>query len=61
MRVAFLTTESPTEVISPGGLASYLHRVTTALIEGGHDAEVFTLSHLAYWDRFTRYERIVNV
>ena len=60
MRVAFLTTEYPTERYFAGGLASYLHRVTTALIEGGHDAEVFTLSHVdeRTRDGFTLVHRV---
>jgi glycosyltransferase involved in cell wall biosynthesis len=60
MRVAFVTTEYPTEERFAGGLASYLRRVTAALIEGGHNAEVFTLSHRAErtWDGSTLVHRV---
>jgi glycosyltransferase involved in cell wall biosynthesis len=60
MRVAFLTTEYPTEDQFAGGLASYLHRVATALVEGGHDAEVFTLSlrDERIWDGSTLVHRV---
>jgi glycosyltransferase involved in cell wall biosynthesis len=44
VRVAFVTTEYPTETWFAGGLASYVHRTATALLAHGHDAEVFTLS-----------------
>ena len=44
MRVAFLTPEYPTERHFAGGLASYLRRVTRALVDSGHEAEVFALS-----------------
>ena len=41
MRIAFLTTEYVTDEFFDGGLASYLGRVTTALVERGHQVEVF--------------------
>lgn len=44
MRIAFLTTEFVTEHASRGGLASYLDRMTGALVDRGHDVEVFTLA-----------------
>lgn len=43
MRIAFLTTEFPTEHGS-GGLGSYLGRMTQALYEAGHTPEVFVYS-----------------
>jgi glycosyltransferase involved in cell wall biosynthesis len=60
MRVAFLTSEFPTESQRAGGLASYLHRVTRALIDCGHEAEVFTLSHAQerIWDGPTLVHRV---
>lgn len=44
MRVAFLTSEYVTEPNFDGGLANYLHRVSIALTNLGHQVEVFTLS-----------------
>jgi glycosyltransferase involved in cell wall biosynthesis len=44
MRIAFLTPEYPTERYFAGGLATYSRRTAKALIEKGHDPEVFTLS-----------------
>lgn len=41
MRIAFLTTEYPTERFFSGGLASYLRRICQALLEYGHEVEVF--------------------
>ena len=60
MRVAFLTTEYPTELQFAGGLASYVSRVAKNLAENGHEAEVFTLSHLKerIWDGPTLVHRI---
>jgi glycosyltransferase involved in cell wall biosynthesis len=60
MRVAFLTPEFPTESQRAGGLASYLRRVTRALIDCGHEAEVFTLSHAQerIWDGPTLVHRV---
>ena len=43
-RIAFLTSEYPTETPRGGGLASYLGRMTQALRDAGHDPEVFVLS-----------------
>ena len=45
MRIAFLTTEYPTEKIFAGGLASYLRRIGMSLVDLGHEVEVFTISH----------------
>ncbi len=41
MRIAFLTTEFVTEPYFAGGLAQYLGRVVPALVQRGHDVEVF--------------------
>lgn len=41
LRIAFLTNEFVSEDDSYGGLASYLNRMTQALQQSGHDAEVF--------------------
>lgn len=46
MRIAFLTTEYPTERLFAGGLASYLRRISLSLVAAGHSVEVFTLSHV---------------
>ena len=46
MRIAFLTTEYPTEQNFAGGLASYLRRMGLSLAEFGHEVEIFTLSHV---------------
>ncbi len=43
-RIAFLTTEFASEAPRGGGLASYLHRITQALRDAGHEPEVFVLS-----------------
>jgi glycosyltransferase involved in cell wall biosynthesis len=43
-RIAFLTSEFPTETPHGGGLASYLARMTRALLDAGHEPEVFVLS-----------------
>jgi glycosyltransferase involved in cell wall biosynthesis len=43
-RIAFLTTEFPSESEPGGGLASYLDRITRALRDAGHEPEVFVLS-----------------
>jgi glycosyltransferase involved in cell wall biosynthesis len=45
-RIAFLTTEYPSESPRAGGLASYLRRMTQALRDAGHEPEVFLLSSL---------------
>jgi glycosyltransferase involved in cell wall biosynthesis len=45
-RIAFLTTEYPSEAPRGGGLASYLRRITQSLREAGHEPEVFVLSSL---------------
>lgn len=44
LHIAFLTPEFPTEVSTAGGLSNYLCRMSRALLETGHDVEVFTLS-----------------
>ncbi|MBI2524433.1 MAG: glycosyltransferase family 4 protein [Candidatus Rokubacteria bacterium] len=44
VRIAFLTTEYPTEQVFAGGLAAYVQRVAHALVQAGHEPEVFTLS-----------------
>lgn len=46
LRVAFITTEYPTEKLFAGGLASYLRRVGQTLVQQGHTVEVFCLSHV---------------
>ncbi len=43
-RIAFVTPEFVTEYETGGGLGNYLHRMTRALREAGHEPEVFTLS-----------------
>ena len=45
MRIAFLTTEYPTEANFDGGLSSYLQRTARLLGDMGHEVEVFTRSH----------------
>lgn len=42
MRVCFVTSEYVTEPSFSGGLANYLGRVTTALVERGHEVHVLT-------------------
>jgi len=44
MRIAFLTTEYPTENTFAGGVASYTQRTAGTLAKLGQDVEVFTLS-----------------
>ena len=44
MRIAFATPEFVTENHFDGGLANYLHRVSRALADLGHDIHVITLS-----------------
>ena len=44
LRIAFITPEFVTEPYFSGGLANYVHRVTKALAELGHDVSVLTLS-----------------
>lgn len=44
MRIAFLTTEYPSEPHFAGGLASYTYRTAGLLADAGHDVEVFTWS-----------------
>ncbi|MEQ1908667.1 MAG: glycosyltransferase family 4 protein [Vicinamibacterales bacterium] len=46
-RMAFLTPEFVTETTSEGGLASYLARMTEALLEAGHRPEIVTLTRSA--------------
>ena len=43
-RIAFLTPTFATENANGGGLASYLNRMTRALVARGHEVEVFVLS-----------------
>ena len=43
-RIAFLSSEFPTETPRGGGLSSYLGRMTQALRDAGHEPEVFVLS-----------------
>lgn len=45
MRIAFFTTEYPTERVFIGGLSTYLKRMVVALSAMGHEPEIFTLSH----------------
>jgi len=49
-RLAFLTPAFVTEYANGGGLASYLNRMTRALTDSGHEAEVFVLSDRAFED-----------
>ena len=44
MRIAFLTSEYPTEYADGGGLGIYVHRISKSLIELGHQPEVFVSS-----------------
>jgi len=44
MRIAFLTSEYPTEQPDHGGLATYVHRIGRLLQRFGHDPEVFVTS-----------------
>jgi glycosyltransferase involved in cell wall biosynthesis len=45
MRIAFLTPEYPTEYRTHGrGLGTYLHRMTSVLIQLGHEPEIFVSS-----------------
>jgi len=41
MRIAFLTTEYPSEMPDAGGLATYIHRMAHLLVAAGHEVEVF--------------------
>lgn len=41
MRIAFLTTEYPSELPDAGGLATYVQRMARFLLEFGHQPEVF--------------------
>jgi glycosyltransferase involved in cell wall biosynthesis len=43
-RIAFVTAEFVTEYPTGGGLGNYLSRITQALLEAGHEPEIFTLS-----------------
>ncbi len=47
MRIAFVTTEYPTEDVFYGGLANYLARVARALADRSHDVHVITYSESA--------------
>lgn len=60
MRIAFLTPEYPTERVFAGGLASYLRRMGMALVEQGHEVEIFTLSHVdqCIYDASIRVHRV---
>lgn len=44
LRIAFATPEFVTEDYFDGGLATYLHRVSKALAQLGHDVHIVTLS-----------------
>jgi glycosyltransferase involved in cell wall biosynthesis len=44
LRIAFATPEFVTESYFDGGLANYLHRVSKALAQLGHDVHIVTLS-----------------
>jgi len=44
LRIAFLTTEYATEENFHGGLANYLRRTARALLERGHEPEIFIAS-----------------
>src|SRR5262245_5770691 len=44
LRIAFATPEFVTEQHFDGGLANYLHRVSSMLADAGHDVHVVTLS-----------------
>ena len=46
MKIAFLTTEYPTEEFFAGGLASYLRRTAYSLASLGHEVTVFCLSDI---------------
>ncbi len=46
-RVAFVTPEFVTELATAGGLGNYLARTTRALVEAGHEPEVFVTSREA--------------
>jgi glycosyltransferase involved in cell wall biosynthesis len=47
LRIAFLTPEFEVESPAGGGLAGYVGRMARALIDIGHEVEVFTLSRRA--------------
>lgn len=47
MRVAFVTSEYPTELPDGGGLGNYVHRMAKLLLASGHEAEVFVPSLLS--------------
>ena len=44
MRIAFLTPEFVTEPYFSGGLANYIYRLCTALLQRGHEVHVITYS-----------------
>ena len=44
MRIAFITPEFVTETYFSGGLANYVHRVSIALAEMGHEVHIIILS-----------------
>jgi glycosyltransferase involved in cell wall biosynthesis len=44
LRIAFVTPEFASECETGGGLGNYLNRMTRALVELGHEPEVFALS-----------------
>ena len=46
LRIAFATPEYVTEKQFDGGLANYIHRTATALVQLGHQVHVITLSDL---------------
>jgi glycogen synthase len=45
MRIAFLTPAPPSESAGGAGLAAYLYRMTRALLDNGHEPEVFIPSN----------------
>src|SRR5262245_36381542 len=45
MRIAFLTSEYPTEYPDGGGLGTYVHRIAKSFIKMGHEPEVFVPSN----------------
>lgn len=44
LRIGFLTSEYVTEHVNQGGLANYVHRISRALAERGHEVHVFASS-----------------
>jgi len=44
LRIAFLTTEYPSDAFFAGGLATYVRRTSRLLVEADHEVEVFSLA-----------------